>query len=96
MKRGASTATSRESIEVGDLVMLVRQHCTNKASGEIAKVTHFERCALRCSHCGTPLGSDEVVFTDGRIRAPRAWLKRIPPLSELEGERTQEDIREPA
>jgi hypothetical protein len=27
---------------------------------------------------------------------PLTRLKRIPPLSELEGEKTQEDIREPA
>jgi hypothetical protein len=42
--------------------------------------------------CGTPPG----IKGDPNGGMPLSWLKRIPPLGDLEGQPTQEDMKEPA
>lgn len=90
-------------IKTGDLVMVVRgRHCCNteasaKWFGYIFRVAGLEDVSdRRCKDCG----DQRPMITALRASDPIGWdvnrLKRIPPLSELEGERTQEDIREPA
>ena len=81
-----------EMIKVGDLVMLVRQHCGMEANGEVATVTHFDNQAAFCHVCRTELGRMTIAHTDGRIRAPSSWLKRIPPLEELDKVKRDEVI----
>lgn len=80
--------------------MFVRSCCNEFTDGvTVFRVVHIKpsRPAGFCSKCHQPLphdryAADQPVYGG----APLQWLKRIPPLSELEGERTQEDIREPA
>ena len=97
-----------EPIKVGDLVRIVKNHgCTldrpHRGIGFITTVERIERAfAYHCKGC------DEVVrelnghmLMYGRTSIgpgyyPLAWVKRIPPLSELEGEKQKEDLREPA
>ena len=91
-----------EPIKVGDLVVVVHWPCCGFNLGKVATVAAIDHLNnTRCSGCGSrPLGipnADMVPNGIGSLAcAPLAWLKRIPPLSELESERTQEDLREPA
>lgn len=90
-------------ISVGDLVQVVRWPCCGISVGYIYVVDRFAPVSSsRCSSCKAevPSGSyaeSAIDPSDGkRWSTPIPWVKRIPPLSELEGEKTQEDIREPA
>jgi hypothetical protein len=89
-------------ISVGDLVMVVRDCCGQYLglTFRVEKVWTPSQGVI-CTECRVDFGSISVAETGmpkgipaGRL--PLSWLKRIPPLSELEGEKTQEDIREPA
>jgi hypothetical protein len=90
-------------ISAGDLVYVVRACDCNRERGVgrmfvVAKIEGAYN--WHCKYCAT-------IFTDGRLLAygdawfgdgyhPVAWLRRIPPLEELEGQRTEEKIHEPA
>lgn len=90
-------------IQVGDLVRVIRAHDCKPTRGygviftveRIAPARRFE-----CIHClgtikdGRPLAYG--IISRGPGWHPLEWLRRIPPLDELEGERTEEDLREPA
>jgi hypothetical protein len=86
-------------ISVGDLVVVVRGvRCCGAgldSLGIIFRVTRFLPYSSRCKYCGQ---EREGVVADSAM--PFYFydyrLKRIPPLGELEGERTEENIREPA
>ena len=90
-------------IQVGDLVQVVRWPCCGVALGYTYRVAEFRTWGERqCSKCKALIkatihakgGADPF---DGLCPAiPLEWLKRIPPLSELEGEKTEEKLREPA
>ena len=90
-------------IQVGDLVVVVRWNCCGVHSGAVRTVKSFELSSnAMCSKCFQqgPHTMYARLSPDGD--APVAWLKRIPPLDELEGKYTQENIdrmrkhREPA
>ena len=85
-------------ISVGDLVQVVRAGCpcpeiedTNIGKVFIVKALVFSYG--KCADCGR---SDPPCWCadDGIDLFPLRRLRRIPPLSELEGERTQEPVRE--
>ena len=91
-----------EPIKVGDLVMVVRGHeCVMQIAGGVP----FTVTALlsptgggwHCPVCNKRNAGPNVVGAEG-FRAskgrglPLHWLKRIPPLSELEGEQRKEEI----
>ena len=88
-------------IKVGDLVVVVRGApcCGNTQHlGLVFRVAVIFPLEGHCNHCGEEpppqYGADYELESDSGFSL--STLKRIPPLSELEGERTQEDIREPA
>lgn len=90
-----------EPIGVGDLVMVVRDRvcCHNPAAqyGLTFRVLRFRNTGCYpCEDCGdmTPLTNavGEGIFAGYDVRR----LKRIPPLGELEGQPTHEDMKEPA
>ena len=94
---------SDRPIQAGDLVVVV-MGCDKNAFGMIFKVREiYERHApLPCvfcnqKHSGKYAGAERPF---GGIkhytRAPLNWLKRIPPLEELEGKRSEEKLKEPA
>jgi hypothetical protein len=87
-------------ISVGDLVVIVRlRECCpeNTKLGLIYRVNSLRTAEYACHYCGKPHGGQwTVAWGEGNVGANVVRLKRIPPLSDLEGERTQEDIREPA
>jgi hypothetical protein len=86
-----------KSISVGDLVQVVRGHaCDIGNVGVVQEISVWGwwYCP-ECHACET----GEFVAATLRTPisgAPLEWLKRIPPLEELEGQRTEEKIHEPA
>ena len=86
-----------EPIEVGDLVMIVRTHCeTSKAAGKVfiaPKPIKSWTGKFECGRCHRVWNCSEDLFEYTKHEyCPRSWLKRIPPLSELEGEKRDEEI----
>ncbi len=88
-----------EPIKVGDLVVVVkppRCGCESKVLGLIYRVESIREGNGRC-RCGCPSGPGLLYRGPDNFPRLPAWrLKRIPPLAELEGVKTEEDIREPA
>lgn len=89
-----------EQIKVGDLVMFRHVCCDAFTDG----VTVFTVASIRptragysCAACNSRL-PDEPHAADAPQYpgAPISWLKRIPPLGELEDVNEKEDLREPA
>lgn len=83
-------------ISVGDLVMVVRSTpcCKNDTRiGEIFVFQPHRKDIAWCGFCGAQVIDDYTrVNADRLIQVNR--LKRIPPMGELEGERTDETIKE--
>ena len=84
-------------ISVGDLVVVTGGCCevAHEQIGWIRTVREIRGNGFTCRHCKSSIQGQGVVF-DGTWGRPMNWVKRIPPLSELEGQRTEEDLREPA
>lgn len=87
-------------IQVGDLVQVVKpMHCCGGTNdlGRVFVVHEFYTDGSFCSNCGTPSNGELILFDSvGEDGAHPHRLKRIPPLEELEGQRTEEKLREPA
>lgn len=85
-------------IAVGDLVQIVKPSpCCNSSTavGHTFVVNRIDSSPSMCKHCG------ENIFGASAVKPNGYWtllsrLKRIPPLSELEGQRTEENLKEPA
>ena len=94
--------TNDKVISVGDLVQVVRSCCEKvELVGIIYTVGVLHSFHTRCQFCGqenknVQHASSGMPASDTPIGLPVSWLKRIPPLSELEGERTEENLKEPA
>ena len=86
-------------IAVGDLVQVVRPTpcCGNETALGITYRVVSKNSAWRyaCIYCGASLEGDVADKMLG-FGALVSRLKRIPPLDELEGERTDETLKEPA
>ncbi len=84
-----------EPIKVGDLVVVVRDCCDGELLGFVGEVRLLHTDGLRCLRCGLVSGEHGAIvefrqsFHD---KLPLSWLKRIPPLEELEGEKRDEEI----
>ena len=92
-------ATPGAPIQVGDLVEVIYS-CCNDQLGLFGRVDGWSRRSgdwVGCSVCAKPVpGQNEEFALVWGAKWPPSWLKRIPPLAELEGTKTEEDIREPA
>lgn len=88
-----------EPIKVGDLVQVIHCCCvgTEVAVGHIFVVSRIVipkggRFTHKCGFFST----ENKAIAEHKNRtldhAPLSWLKRIPPLSELEGEQRKEEI----
>ena len=88
-------------IKVGDLVMVVRKHpCTrcqfeDRLMGLIFRVAEIESVLNTICECGAPLGRKPIAIKNAGSKrgVAVARLRRLPPLSELEGEKREEEIR---
>jgi hypothetical protein len=93
-----------EPIKAGDLVMVVRKsdlhQCSKPSNGKIGHIFVVHKVAptrtgyIRCALCDQRFEYNGLIATD--LEADRVYqlrrLKRIPPLSELEGEKRDEEI----
>ena len=88
----------------GDLVAVVRWPCCGRLLGYHGTVQDHYRVpsgeSPMCAYCGaqhpgvtSAAGLDSAPL--GPV-VPYEWLKRIPPLEELEGQPTEENLYEPA
>jgi hypothetical protein len=83
-----------EPIKTGDLVQIVRPtRCgCGKSIGLIFQVSAVESHSSYCDTCKAQLGTEIVALGLHHYGMPLWRLKRIPPLSELEGEKRDEEI----
>ncbi len=84
-------------IQAGDLVAVVRWPCCGYKLGRTFKVGRIEPSPtglMRCVNCYArhPTQGDANDSSRDGSWTPLAWLKRIPPLSELEGEKREETV----
>lgn len=87
-------------ISVGDLVQVVRSCCTKRVNrptfivGEIKGGGGIQFGYSYCSSCMTPMPNVYFAMPAGGmpVGQPLPWLKRIPPLDELEGVKHDEEI----
>ena len=89
-------------ISVGDLVQIVRADCDGairNVLGNVYTVTAIGAEARHCPWCKHHFTAAETATTDRPSKSgvynhavPLAWLKRIPPIEELEGEKRDEEI----
>lgn len=86
-------------IAVGDLVQVVRWSCCGVELGKVFVVASMSSHddGWFCRSCRGPHPSGTFAL-DGqnRVGAVLPWLKRIPPLDELEGVKTEETLKETA
>ena len=88
-------------IKVGDLVQIVRLRdtcsCPSTHIGTMFTVSQILHHSMRCIKCGIVWGPVWQALDASDGLWCELWrLKRIPPLEELEGERTEESLKEPA
>jgi hypothetical protein len=86
-----------EPIRAGDWVVVVRTCCDGTAKeslGLMGPVQYIKNPIwIRCHYCKKEATVNRARFNDGEWPvAPLDWLKRIPPMSELEGEKRDEEI----
>lgn len=85
-------------ISVGDLVVTVRGHrCTLDAVGGVPFVVDTinppASVSWHCSRCKSQnVASPEPSVDYGKATIPLSWLKRIPPIEELDSEKRGEEI----
>ena len=73
------------AIQIGDLIIVRRNHCSDDGVGRIAKVTHLLSVKrIYCSRCRSNFDVPSIVLhcDDGRDSGfmPRAWVTKIEPL----------------
>jgi hypothetical protein len=86
-----------EPIKAGDMVMVVRwphKHIQGRSGQTFPKVFTVERVTSLGCHCPTCREefSPPEAWWDAAHAIPTAWLKRIPPLDELEDVKRDEEI----
>ena len=87
-------------ISVGDLVVVVRpcKACGDtRWLGDTFRVSEFFTSREPSLCCGEESAGEVYACAEGEDEGmPLRELKRIPPLDELEGQRTEENLKEPA
>jgi len=87
-------------IAVGDLVQVVKACCRKTVLTPVFVVDRMWNpgAGSECAFCRTnfPIETTAVhAFKPNNHAYPLSWLKRIPPLSELEGVKSEETLRLP-
>lgn len=88
---------SDRTIQAGDLVQIVKSCCNFRLGSyfTVEDITTPHKAGQQWAECDICMAKvarfrDVVALEDQRTPWPISWLKRIPPLSELEGQRTEE------
>lgn len=86
-----------EPIKPGDLVVVLRGHCVDDhpATGIVRTVVALRSVTGKCAKCGQRTGNQMRAALSGDApwaewHIPLPYLKRIPPLEELEGQKSEE------
>src|SRR5690242_2455289 len=83
-------------IQVGDLVQVVKPGCNDEHVGLIFVVHHINTLEVRCHFCKTwhlgHLGAPLACQKGMKDGFEFARLKRFPPLDELEGQRSEDEL----
>jgi len=86
----------REPIKIGDLVAIVDGCCEksrSRALGVHATVLRFYSNPGRlCIFCDGPTPALRAELDHEQWNAPVAWLKRIPPIEELDDVKHEEEV----
>ena len=85
-----------EPIKVRDLVRVSKPCCYHMLRYPIFRVAGFERFEdymCKACHTDSPSSLFAVSEENRRWHVPVPWLKRIPPLEEVEGIETQEPLK---
>lgn len=86
---------SDEPIRVWDLVQVVKTCCDARVDKLIYTVTHFRKYdhpTMNCSLCGKEFPTETLGCPSDGNAHPLSWLRRIPPLSELETQHTDSEV----
>lgn len=86
-------------ISVGDLVQVIKPRpCCGLPDtlGRILTVTRVAKKFLRCTSCGERRPNVNAFLLSDNLSYEALRLKRIPPLSELESEKNDSKLAEPA
>lgn len=78
-------------MKAGDWVMQIHS-CCPRYLGRIFRVGAVETHSFRCAHCKPPAADRLVVYTPNVAAAPVEWVKRIPPMEELDDVKLDEEI----
>lgn len=83
-----------EPIKVGDLVCILHCCCDDEKVGAILQVESIQEIDLDCMDCGLRERTVCSIWhgVNRLWGRPLSWLKKIPPLDELEGEKRDEEI----
>ena len=80
------------SIKVGDLVVVVHACCPRTDYvGNIRTVGEIRQNYTRCPDCGCSNTCIHAGIVGFRAGLPLSWLRKSPPLSELESTETKEE-----
>jgi hypothetical protein len=85
-------------IRVGDLVMVIKSCCRQNVRAPIFVVADLDYQTddgETCRYCGAAAPNERAAadHSHGRFFVyPLSWLKRIPPLDELESEKHKEEL----
>lgn len=93
--KGEPRTPSDAPIAVGDLVQAIKWGPCGCGLGRIGILTRiFDPADLQgCAECGLRVKPERLTEAEvGDWVIPLEWLKRIPPLSELESEKREEEI----
>lgn len=80
-----------EPIKVGDLVQVVYVCCDKTWLNNIFQVSVIDIGKCSCVTCGKQTLREACASGMSIFVIPTSWLKRIPPLSELESTETNEE-----
>jgi hypothetical protein len=84
---------SDKPISVGDLCVVFRGCCDSvRCLGQIFVFGEARRKSTKCPSCGQVNDEDHAGVANFRAGVPMRWVKRIPPLDELEGVDSREEL----
>lgn len=86
----------REPIKAGDFVVIIQGCCDRAMEGVVGLhatvLRFFDDPGHLCCFCNSPIPTKRAELDHAEWNSPVPWLKRVPPLSEMEGEKRDEEI----
>lgn len=85
----------RQALQPGDLAIVIREHCVIQPLGKIVTIGSTpppDDCS--CMKCFTRVTLPLVNIIEGNVDGfwPIAWLRKLPPITESESEKHEEEV----